>query len=212
LRDDLLDGHDVLIDFVREYEDLYYRRMESWIHLVHQSIHLLTHIAAKTIRVGLLACYAQWMLETAIGNLGREIRQDHDMFANLAQCAVLRAQTNSLQACFPDIDLDVDDDDVPTPSTNLRAHTFEGYNGYAFLPRCEQYLSSITDDEHDTLMLYWNTEGWPNAETWPHAVFCWAKLLIPNGKIARSVWQETGVTTNIRRSSCVEVSPTFHYI
>jgi hypothetical protein len=80
------------------------------------------------------------------------------MFANLAQCAVLRAQTNSLQACFPDIDLDVDDDDVPMPSTNLRACTFEGYNSYAFLPRCEQYLSSllssIMDDECDTLMLY----------------------------------------------------------
>jgi hypothetical protein len=66
-------GHDILSDFVCEYEELYYRQMELWIHFVWQSVHLLTHIAAKTVRVGPLACYAQWTLETAIGNLGQEI-------------------------------------------------------------------------------------------------------------------------------------------
>jgi hypothetical protein len=74
--------------------------MESRIHFVRQSIHLLTHIASEMFHVGPLACYAQWTLETAIGNLGREIHQDHNMFANLAQHVVLHAQTNSLQAHF----------------------------------------------------------------------------------------------------------------
>ena len=204
-REDLLRGHDLLVNFAREFEDLYYQRMESRIHFVRQSIHLLTHVVAETVRVGPLACYAQWTLETAIGNLGREIRQDRNMFANLTQRAVLRAQTNSLQARFPYIDLDVDDDEAPT-STNLRARQFEGYEGYAFLPRCEEFPSPITPGERNALKLYWHKQGWPNAETWPHAVCRWAKLRLPNGQIARSSWQETSVTTQLRRSSCVEVS------
>lgn len=71
-----------------------------------------------------------------IGNLGREIQQDRDMFANLAQHVVLCAQTNSLQARFPDIQLEFGETD--TPPLSARAHTFDGYNGYAFHPRCEE--------------------------------------------------------------------------
>ena len=103
---ELLYGHKLLTRFACKFEDLYYQHKESQIHFVRQSVHLLTHIAPETFQVGPLACYAQWTLETAIGNLGCEIRQDRDMFANLAQCAVLRAQTNSLQACFPSIQLE----------------------------------------------------------------------------------------------------------
>ena len=70
---ELLYGHELLTCFACEFEDLYYQCKESWIHFVHQSVHLLTHIAPETFRVGPLTCYAQWTLETAIGNLGREI-------------------------------------------------------------------------------------------------------------------------------------------
>ena len=138
--------------------------MESRIHFVRQSIHLLTHIAPETFHVGPLACYAQWTLETAIGNLGREIRQDRDMFANLAQRAVLQAQTNSLQARFPYIQFVFGDNDVPPLSTQSR--TFDGYEGYVFLPSCENYPSPLSGiGEHEALMLYWHTRGWPNADT-----------------------------------------------
>jgi hypothetical protein len=181
--------------------------MESRIHFVRQSIHLLTHIASETFRVGPLACYSQWTLESAIGNLRREIHQDRDMSANLAQRAVLRAQTNSLQARFPDIRLVFGDNDVPPLPT--RARTFEGYAGYAFLPRYEEYPSPLSQiGERDALMLYWHVQGWPNADTWPHAVCRWAKLQLPNGQKVRSVWSETSSTTKLRRSSCAEVSNT----
>ena len=59
--------------------------MELQIHFVWQSIHLLMHIGLETFQIGPLACYAQWTLETAIGNLGHEICQDCDLFANLTQ-------------------------------------------------------------------------------------------------------------------------------
>ena len=190
--------------FAREFEELYYQRMESWIHFVRQSIHLLTHIANETFRVGPLACYAQWTLETAIGNLGREIQQDRNMFANLTQRAVLRAQTNSLQARFPDIQLEFGDSN--TSHLSIRARKFDGYEGYAFLPRCEEYPSPLEDDERDALKVYWHAQGWPNTDTWPNTVCHWAKLQLPNGQKARSVWQEKSMATKRRRSSCVEVS------
>ena len=61
----------------------------------------------ETFRIGPLACYAQWTLETAIGNLGCEIQQDQDQFANLTQRAVMRAQVNSLYARFPRLEFEV---------------------------------------------------------------------------------------------------------
>ena len=45
---DLLRGHSLLTEFAREYEDLYYQRMEARIHFVRQSIHLLTHMGPET--------------------------------------------------------------------------------------------------------------------------------------------------------------------
>ncbi|KAH8996455.1 hypothetical protein EDB86DRAFT_2803935 [Lactarius hatsudake] len=204
LYQDLLQGHNLLMDFVCEFEELYYQRKESRIHFVRQSIHLLTHIAPETFRLGPLACYAQWTLETAIGNLGREIRQDRDMFANLTQRAVLRAQINSLQARFPEIQFEVGEDTVTSLSNGARE--FKGYIGYAFLPRCEDFPSALEDDEREALKVYWHAQNWPNADTWPHAVCRWGKLQLPNGQKARSVWQEANVLTKPRRSSCVEVN------
>jgi hypothetical protein len=195
---ELLCGHDFLMTFAHEFEELYYQCKESRIHFIHQSIHLLTHIASETVRVGPLACYAQWTLETAIGNLGREIRQDCDMFANLAQRAVLHAQTNLLQACFPDVQLNLGDIDTSPFPANARI--FDGYVGYAFLPRSEAYPSPIVEDtERRAMMAYWHAQNWPNA------VCRWAKLQLPNGQKARSVWYETSVTTKLHRSLCVEV-------
>lgn len=70
---------------------LYYQHMESRVHFVWQSIHMLTHIAPETLQAGPLSCYAQWTLEAAIGNLGQEIQQDQDLHANLTQQAIICA-------------------------------------------------------------------------------------------------------------------------
>jgi hypothetical protein len=210
-KQELLCGHKLLMNFAHEFEELYYQHMDSRIHFVRQSIHLLTHIALETFCVRPLACYVQWTLETAIGNLGREIRQDRDMFANLAQRAVLCVQTNSLQARFPDIQLYFGDNNAPPLST--WACTFDGYAGYVFFPCCEEYPSPLSqNEEREALMLYWHAQGWPNADTWPHAVCRWAKLQLPNGQKVRSVWNETSLMAKVCRSSCVEVSHTSIYI
>ena len=147
---DLICGHNLLMDFVYEFEQLYYRRMESRVHFVRQSIHLLTHIGPETSQVGPLACYAQWTLETAIGNLGREIRQDRDLFANLTQCAIIRAQVNTLCTRFPHIKFEIGDN--YSKPTNVRE--FDEAVGYAFMPRCEEYPSPLTNNEYTALMAY----------------------------------------------------------
>ena len=197
---DLLRGHNLLVEFAREYEDLYYQRMEVRIHFVRQSIHLLTHMAPETFRIGPLACYAQWTLETAIGNLGHEIRQDRDLFANLTQRAVMRAQVNSLCARFPQIEFDIG------RRSSQSSHRCEFEGSFVFLPCCEDNPSPLSDDELLAFKAYWSSQSWPNIDNWPNAVCRWAKLQLPNGQKARSVWYESGVNTKIRRASCVKVT------
>lgn len=209
-KEELLCGHDLLMCIGYEFEELYYQCKESWIHFVQQSIHLLTHIAPETFHVSPLACYAQWTLEAMIGNLGREIHQDHDMFTHLAQHAVLHAQTNSLQAWFPDIQLELGDEDTATQTT--RADKFEGYEGFAFLLCCEEYPSPVIGDKFEAINIYWHAQNWPNADTWLHTVCCWASLQLPNGQKAHSIWQEAYLATKPHRSSCVEVSPSVLYL
>jgi hypothetical protein len=181
-------GHQLLVEFAHEFEDLYYQQMELQIHFVDQSVHLLSHIGPETFRAGPLACYAQWTLETAIGNLGEEIHQDRDMFANLTQQAILHAQLNVLRARFPSIQFEVGDEDTLLPHCGRE---FEGFDGYRFFPRCEEHPSLLGDDECRALMVYWHAQHWPNGDSWPHAVCCCAQLQLPNGQCAHSVWEES---------------------
>ena len=178
--------------------------MESRIHFVRQSIHLLTHIGPETFRIGPLACYAQWTLETAIGNLGREIHQDRDLFANLTQRAIMRAQVNTMYARFPQVKFELSSILQPTHSTHTRE--FEG--GYVFLPRCEAFPTSLSDDELVALKTHWRQQDWPSTDSWPNAVCHWAKLCLPNRQTARSVWYESSINMRVRWASCIEVSPT----
>ena len=205
-RDELVKGHSRLMEFVREYETLYYQRMESRIHFVRQSMHLLTHIGPETLRAGPLSSYAQWTLETTIGNLGREIRQDRDLYANLTQRAILRVQVNSMHARHPNVRIDFcgsSEDSLPTNSL-----VFEESPGYIFLPRREETPSPLSDDEAAALRSYWREQRWPGLENWNDCVCRWAKLLLPNRQKARSVWFEEGSAASLCRTSCVEVSCT----
>ena len=172
--EDLVQGHHILLEFVCEFEALYYQCKASRIHFVHQSIHMLTHIGPETIRAGPLSCYAQWTLEMAIGNLGREIQQDRDIYTNLTQRAVLRAQINSVRARFPQVQLKFGDPLSSSCSGNSRI--FSGYDGYVLLPRREVHPTPLEDAKIEALTNYWQQQGWPMRDSWPNAVCRWAKL------------------------------------
>ena len=198
-RQGLQDGDKTLKSFVKDFEALYYQQKESCIHFVHHSINLLTHIALETVWAGPPACYAQWTMEMAIGNLGREICQDKDFFWNLEECGLLRAQINSLMVMYPKLEIN-----QGVQRLSVYAHAFP--DGYAFLPWCDNTARAMADLEYGALMIYWQQAGWPNWLSWPNSIVCWGCLVLPNGQRAQSIWCESSNRSAVCRTSCVEVS------
>ena len=126
---------------------------------------------------------------------------------NLTQRAVLRAQLSSVRVRFPQVQLEFGDSQSSSESGNTR--TFDGYEGYVLLPRREVHPTPLDEAELEALTNYWRLQGWPNQDSWPNAVCRWAKLQLPNGQKAHSLWFESTVMTSVRRASCVEVHMVF---
>ena len=166
---------------------------------------MLTHIAPETLWAGPLSCYTQWTLETTKGNLGQEIQQDHDLYTNLTQQAIIHAQLDMLQAHYPKIKIEVNS--RSTSSLPINACIFESALGYGFIPCCEEYPAPLLDDEHSALLSHWQHMGWPNQHSWPNTVCCWAKLALPNGQCVQSVWFKSTSTLKPCQTSFVEVTP-----
>ena len=83
-------------------------------------------------------------METAIGNLGKEIRQDKDPYRNLEERGVLRAQINSLMAMYPELDIN-----YGAHGLSIHARAFP--DGYAFLPRRDRIARPMVQPEYDAL-------------------------------------------------------------
>ena len=99
----LCEAHKALVDFCDQFELLYYQRCVDRLHFVCPCLHTLRHLASEVTQIGPLACSSQWTLERTIGNLGEEIRQPSNPFANLSQCAIRRCQVNALKVMIPDL-------------------------------------------------------------------------------------------------------------
>jgi hypothetical protein len=100
----LQEAHSHLIQFVEEFENLYYQRRVDRLHFCRPCIHTLIHTCDEVTRVGPGAYYTQFTMERTIGDLGREIRQPSNPFANLAQRALRRSQVNALKNMYPELD------------------------------------------------------------------------------------------------------------
>ncbi|TFK58392.1 hypothetical protein BDN72DRAFT_782146 [Pluteus cervinus] len=196
-RNQLQHGHRLLLDFIDEFEDLYYQRQPERIHFVRQSIHLLSHLSSETVRLGPPAYYAQWTMETLIGNLGKEVRQPGNPFSNISERGVLRTQMNVVHAMFPDLEL-------IEPQKPPKNSLYVG-EGYRLLRAKDKVIRHVTEVEGKAIMEYWNTQGWPNSEAWPRAVRRWARLQLPNGQIARSKWGEERSRRKLRCTRMVKV-------
>lgn len=121
-------------------------------------------------------------METAIGNLGNEIRQDRDPYANIAQRGVLRAQINSITAMMPQVHLK-NESSIPSGALNVSG-------GYVLLRACQPTLIDVSESEVAAIMEFWSRQSWPNQDGWPWAVRCWARLRLPHGQVACSRWME----------------------
>jgi hypothetical protein len=182
LYDKLLVGMRLLNEFQCEFEHLYYQRKSDRIHFVRQSIHLLSHIAPEISRVGPLPCYSQWTMENAIGNLGEEIHQDYNPYANISQRSIIRAQTNAINAMMPGLSLK-NKDKLPQNSADLS-------QGYVLLRACDSVRRTVSTREAEAILKLWDKEEWPNRDGWANhkAITRWAQLRLLNGQIVHSVW------------------------
>ncbi|KIK16631.1 hypothetical protein PISMIDRAFT_15704 [Pisolithus microcarpus 441] len=120
-------------------------------------------------------CYAQWTMERTIGNLGQEIRQPSKPYENLAEEGVWRCRVNALLATMPELDDRIKGD--PTGSVNLG-------EGYVLLRKRDKRPWLLTGEEARIISEFIG-HGQPI-----HRFKRWARLRLPNGQIARSLWRE----------------------
>ncbi|KAF8154160.1 hypothetical protein B0H34DRAFT_861033 [Crassisporium funariophilum] len=167
------DAHLFLVQFVQEYENLYYQRRIDRLHFTRPSLHSSLHTALEIPRIGNGCNTSQYTMERAIGELGRGIRQPSNPFANLCQIALRKAQMNALQVMCHELD-------NTFPSQPRYSEDVGG--GYTYL-RPRDKLSHIFD-EHQ-LRAIQNSEDC-TMEKYQR----WGRVQLPNGQVIRSVFSE----------------------
>ncbi|KAH8097056.1 hypothetical protein BXZ70DRAFT_895310 [Cristinia sonorae] len=187
-RKQLIEAHTALVQFCMEYENLYYQRAPERLHFVRQSIHVLIHLGPESERMGPLWAYTQWTMERYIGDIGAEIRQHSNPFANLSERNVRRAQVNALKAMFPDLDTAECSGSAPRGSVDIG-------EGYRLLAAHDAIPRLLQEPEAKALLHYLRHAGETiplNLEisSWSAKVERYARLQLPNGQIARSAWKE----------------------
>ena len=194
-------AHLLVLSFIEEYEAIYYRRMTTRLHFCRQSIHGLSHLAPDAVRLGPGVYTSQWTLERTIGNLGEEIKQPSNPYANLANCGLRRSQISALHALLPD--LEPDTPVLPRGSVDLG-------NGYVLL-RARDATGTVLDGEPATAIrafLVTESEHGELPLGWHPRYIRWAHLRLPNLQIARCAWKETARMSSaerVRRSRNIKV-------
>ncbi|KAJ7669957.1 hypothetical protein DFH06DRAFT_1372493 [Mycena polygramma] len=179
-REQIIQAHKHAISYVSDFEDIYCQRMPERIHFVRQSVHTMAHLGPEAIRIGPQTCYTQWPMERTIGNLGEEIKQPSNPYANLSERGLLRCQLNALKAMIPDLNFDDNDKPkFPRGSKNLG-------NGFVLLRARDEWPHKILGAQALAIRKFLDAEDVPGELT----VKRWARLRLPNGQIARSGWKE----------------------
>ncbi|KAG6825417.1 hypothetical protein H0H92_003754 [Tricholoma furcatifolium] len=176
-------AHLHLIQFIAEFETQYVQRREDRIPMARQSIHGLSHLAREVARVGPGITYSQWTMERTIGNLTEELRQHSVPYQHLSRRAVERAEINALLAMVPSLDThEKRENTVPHGAIDLN-------DGYILLRAMDSCARSITDLEAAAFQDFLGAENVPYS--WPPRLVRWARLRLPNGQVARSLWKES---------------------
>lgn len=197
LPSEVLEAHKLLLKFSDDFEAFYVQRKTNRLHFIRPSIHSPSHIPFETIRAGPGAIYSQWTMERTIGNLGEEIKQHSNPYANISQRGVRRCQVNALIAIIPDL---VPDSDAPPQGSRQLE------SGYMMLTATDTAARMVTDIEARALRMFCFELGDPKPNTWVPKVVRWARVKLPNGQIARSRWKEDTIAlSDIRTSRNVKV-------
>ena len=188
----LKDAQSLLCTWEREFELLYYQLKECRIHFVRPAVHQVAHLVPEAVQKGPPICYAQWMMERTIGNLGQQIRQPSKPFANLAREGVRRCQVNALISLIPELD--------DSPQVLPRGAVDLG-GGYVLCrKRAKHPIFPGPELSQAIQLLLGGDQAVPR-------IIKWARLRLPNGQVARSLWKESDhLDRQLRISRNVKVS------
>ncbi|KAI9447399.1 hypothetical protein H4582DRAFT_1803124 [Lactarius indigo] len=180
-RQNVRGAHLALSSFAQEFEVIYCQRQQTRIHFVRPCLHSVLHLPCEVVRLGPPVCSSQWTLERTIGNLGEEIKQHSNPFANLSERGVRRARVNALKAMIPDLDED-HRRSLPRGSKDLG-------DGFVLLRAQDASPHPLRENE-----LFPSTP--PSV-----SVHRWAKLRIPTGQNCYSAWKEKQKPLEKRRTA-----------
>ena len=170
-----------LLEWVYEFETLYYQRKTGRLHFVRQCVHSLVHLVPETLRIGPPSLSAQWTMERVIGHFGSLLKQPSNPFANITEQARKIAEINAIIAMWPDLEKVQTD---PMGSVDIG-------DGHLLLWPKDRKPYRLSPVEWDALNTFYS--GLPNAGNTGVArrsIYRWGRLRIPNGQIARSHWKE----------------------
>lgn len=190
--EELQEAHEKLTQFSDEFEELYYQRRADRIHFVRPSIHAPSHLPPETERIGPGIIFSQWGIERTIGNLGEEITSHVNPFANIAQRGVRRCQVNALKAMIPDLEPEINQ--LPRGARDLG-------DGYVLLTAVDSIGRPVRDCEAEAIRNYIVDAGGHVPAGRPVYVKRWARVRLPNGQVARTLWKESSKPPNRCRTS-----------
>ncbi|KAI6023091.1 hypothetical protein BKA83DRAFT_4053882 [Pisolithus microcarpus] len=170
----LCDSHVLLTEWSLEYEALYCQRSPSRLHFVCLCVHQVAHLTQQTVKKGLPICYSQWTMERTIGNLGQEIRQPSNPYANLSHEGVWCCQVNALKAMVPSLC----PEQAPFPLMAIDLG-----DGYVLLRKRD--ARPVFPQGHAVSAI---SHYLGHADSFK--IHQWARLCLPNGQIARTAWRE----------------------
>jgi len=135
-------------------------------HFCRPCIHTLLHACPEVMCVGPGAYSTQFTMERTIGDLGQEIWQPSNPFANLAQHALRHSQVNALKSIYLNLDPKAGFH-LPKSATNLG-------NGYIMLWPRDRYPVQIPEPAADVLSWAVNLSK----------IRRWGRVQLSNGQIA----------------------------
>ena len=188
-REQLGTAHELLLQWVLEFEILYCDRNPDRLHFVRQCVHSLTHLARETHRLGPLWLSSQWTMERVIGHLGSLLRQPSNPFRNLAAQTKRVVHTNALVAMWPDFE---------KAKANPQGSKDMGDN-YLLLGPKDSSPHHLLPTEQAALDQF--ASGHPDSrDVDRHTVYRWGRLGIPTEQVARSHFKELERCSNMART------------
>jgi len=101
------EAHRTLVQFVEEYENIYYQRHADRLHFNQPCLHAVLHTSPEVLRVGNGCHTDQYTMERVIGDLIKGIWQPSNPYGNLCQLALQWSQINAMKAICPELDADL---------------------------------------------------------------------------------------------------------